>query len=197
MRLSILSTLCLAGTVLAASIGIEPRADNYYEIISRRTQQISSTMQSLETHLRPGAPTSFDRLRQSDQQQVFFRKAIQLNDQLNNAMREATAEIASRVPRGWKMGLGEATSYAATVLSMQSELNSLITDWGKVRSAASSIGALREIANSLSTSQKTLSDFMNHILDHQNSLTSAVGLDRTAKSVIENSLSRLVREYSG
>lgn len=196
MRFAILSTLCLVGSVIAAPVEVEKRAENYYEIISRRTSQVRSTLQSLESHLRSGAPTAFDRNRQQEQQIAFFRKSITLNDQVTYSMKEGAGEMAGRIPRGWKMSLTESTSFTGVVLPMQSTLNTVLSEWSKVRNAATALGATKDIGASLANAQKTTGEFISHIMEHQNALTSAVGLDRSAKTIIENNLSRVVREYN-
>jgi len=195
MRFSILAALCLSGSVFSAPTGTEKAADNYYEIVSRRVAQVGSTMQSLDSHLKSGAPFNFDRNRQQELQRNFFRRAIDLNDQVTVSMREGSAEMQNRIPHNWKMSLTESTGFIGVTLSMQSSLNSILNQWTSVKNAAAGIGASKTIAESLSVSQKTTSDFIGHIIEHQNALTSATGLDRSAKTVIENQLSRVVREY--
>jgi len=196
MRFSILATLCLVGSSIAAPVVLATSADNYYEIITRRVSQVGSTLQSLESHLRPGAPTNFfDRTKQQDQQVQFFRRAIDLNQQVVNAMREGAGEMSGRIPHNWKMSLGESTSFAGQALSLQSTLGYVLNDWSTLKSAATSVGAIKSIGNTLSNSAQVTSDFISHIMEHQNSLTSASGLDRTAKSIIENQLNKVVREY--
>src|ERR1700760_1628460 len=176
MRFSILSALYLAGSVLAAPLDSEKAADNYFEIISRRVSQVGSTMQSLESHLRPGAPINFDRYRQQEMQIAFFRKAIDLNELVTASMGEGSAEMQKRIPHSWKMTIPESTTFSGQALLMQTTLNSVVSWWSSVKNAAIAIGASRSIADTLSITQKMASEFVGHIIEHQNALTTATGL---------------------